>query len=43
MLKGELLQPGVQVDRVGSFTPEMREADNDVARYRMQRLKAEAG
>jgi ornithine cyclodeaminase/alanine dehydrogenase-like protein (mu-crystallin family) len=28
VLKGELLQPGVHVDLVGSFTPEMREADD---------------
>jgi ornithine cyclodeaminase/alanine dehydrogenase-like protein (mu-crystallin family) len=32
VLKGELLQPGVHVDLVGSFTPEMREADDDVVR-----------
>jgi ornithine cyclodeaminase/alanine dehydrogenase-like protein (mu-crystallin family) len=30
LLKGELLKPGVHVDLVGSFTPEMREADDDV-------------
>lgn len=32
LLKGELLQPGVHVDLVGSFTPEMREADDEVLR-----------
>jgi ornithine cyclodeaminase/alanine dehydrogenase-like protein (mu-crystallin family) len=30
LLKGALLQPGVHVDLVGSFTPEMREADDAV-------------
>jgi len=30
LIRGELLQPGVHVDLVGSFTPEMREADDDV-------------
>jgi len=30
LIKGALLQPGVHVDLVGSFTPEMREADDDV-------------
>jgi len=30
LLKGALLRPGVHVDLVGSFTPEMREADDDV-------------
>lgn len=30
LLRGELLQPGVHVDLVGSFTPEMREADDAV-------------
>jgi ornithine cyclodeaminase/alanine dehydrogenase-like protein (mu-crystallin family) len=30
LLKGRLLAPGVHVDLVGSFTPEMREADDDV-------------
>lgn len=29
-LKGRLLRPGTHVDLVGSFTPEMREADDDV-------------
>lgn len=29
-LKGKLLKPGVHVDLVGSFTPEMRESDDDV-------------
>ncbi len=29
-LKGRLLKPGVHVDLVGSFTPEMRESDDDV-------------
>jgi ornithine cyclodeaminase/alanine dehydrogenase-like protein (mu-crystallin family) len=29
-LRGKLLKPGVHVDLVGSFTPEMREADDDV-------------
>jgi ornithine cyclodeaminase len=32
LLKGALLQPGAHVDLVGSFTPEMREADDDVLR-----------
>lgn len=31
-LKGELLKPGAHVDLVGSFTPEMRESDDDVLR-----------
>ena len=31
-LKGSLLKPGAHVDLVGSFTPEMREADDDVLR-----------
>ena len=31
-LKGALLKPGAHVDLVGSFTPEMREADDDVLR-----------
>lgn len=31
-LKGALLRPGTHVDLVGSFTPEMREADDDVLR-----------
>ncbi len=31
-LKGKLLKPGVHVDLVGSFTPEMRESDDDVMR-----------
>lgn len=30
IIKGRLLKPGVHVDLVGSFTPEMREADDDV-------------
>jgi ornithine cyclodeaminase/alanine dehydrogenase-like protein (mu-crystallin family) len=29
-LKGRLLKPGAHVDLIGSFTPEMREADDDV-------------
>jgi ornithine cyclodeaminase len=29
-LKGRLLKPGAHVDLVGSFTPEMRESDDDV-------------
>jgi ornithine cyclodeaminase len=29
-LKGKLLKPGAHVDLVGSFTPEMREADDNV-------------
>lgn len=31
-LKGRLLKPGCHVDLIGSFTPEMREADDDVLR-----------
>lgn len=31
-LKGSLLKPGAHVDLIGSFTPEMREADDDVLR-----------
>lgn len=31
-LKGRLLKPGAHVDLIGSFTPEMREADDDVLR-----------
>ncbi|MGO8868378.1 MAG: ornithine cyclodeaminase [Alphaproteobacteria bacterium] len=30
LVKGKLLRPGVHVDLVGSFTPEMRESDDDV-------------
>jgi ornithine cyclodeaminase/alanine dehydrogenase-like protein (mu-crystallin family) len=30
ILKGKLLKPGTHVDLVGSFTPEMRESDDDV-------------
>jgi ornithine cyclodeaminase len=30
LIRGALLQPGVHVDLVGSFTPEMRESDDDV-------------
>jgi ornithine cyclodeaminase len=30
LIKGKLLKPGTHVDLVGSFTPEMREADDDV-------------
>lgn len=29
-IKGKLLKPGVHLDLVGSFTPEMRESDDDV-------------
>ncbi|ENA29266.1 MULTISPECIES: ornithine cyclodeaminase family protein [Pseudomonas] len=32
VIKGEWLSPGVHVDLVGSFTPQMREADDDVVR-----------
>ncbi|WP_313549841.1 ornithine cyclodeaminase family protein [Pseudomonas sp.] len=32
IIKGDWLQPGVHVDLVGSFTPQMREADDDVVR-----------
>lgn len=32
LIKGRLLKPGAHVDLVGSFTPEMREADDDVLR-----------
>ncbi|MBN9451556.1 MAG: ornithine cyclodeaminase [Bosea sp.] len=32
IIKGRLLKPGAHVDLVGSFTPEMREADDDVIR-----------
>lgn len=32
ILKGRFLKPGTHVDLVGSFTPEMREADDDVLR-----------
>jgi ornithine cyclodeaminase/alanine dehydrogenase-like protein (mu-crystallin family) len=31
-IKGRLLKPGAHIDLVGSFTPEMREADDDVLR-----------
>lgn len=31
-LKGSMLKPGCHVDLIGSFTPEMREADDDVLR-----------
>jgi ornithine cyclodeaminase len=32
LIKGALLRPGVHLDLVGGFTPEMREADDDAAR-----------
>ena len=32
LIHGQLLRPGTHVDLVGSFTPEMREADDDVLR-----------
>lgn len=32
LIKGALLQPGTHVDLIGSFTPEMRESDDDVVR-----------
>lgn len=32
ILKGEWLRPGQHVDLIGSFTPEMREADDEVMR-----------
>lgn len=32
LVKGALLQPGTHVDLIGSFTPEMRETDDDVMR-----------
>lgn len=32
LIKGALLKPGVHVDLVGGFTPEMREADDDAIR-----------
>jgi ornithine cyclodeaminase/alanine dehydrogenase-like protein (mu-crystallin family) len=32
LVKGALLKPGAHVDLVGAYTPEMREADDDVAR-----------
>ncbi len=32
LIRGELLRPGTHVDLVGSFTPEMREADDAVLR-----------
>ena len=32
LIRGELLRPGAHVDLVGSFTPEMREADDEVLR-----------
>ena len=32
LIKGEWLRPGQHVDLIGSFTPDMREADDDVMR-----------
>jgi len=32
LVKGALLQPGVHVDLIGAFTPQMRESDDDVVR-----------
>ena len=32
LIRGELLRPGTHVDLVGSFTPEMRESDDEVLR-----------
>lgn len=32
LVKGELLKPGAHVDLIGSFTPEMRESDDEVMR-----------
>lgn len=32
LIKGSLLRPGTHVDLIGSFTPQMRESDDDVVR-----------
>ena len=32
LLKGALLKSGTQIDLIGAYMPEMREADDDVAR-----------
>lgn len=32
LIKGKLLSPGTHVDLIGSFTPQMRESDDDVVR-----------
>lgn len=32
LIRGALLKPGTHVDLIGAYTPEMREADNDVVR-----------
>jgi alanine dehydrogenase len=32
IIKGEWLQPGIHIDLVGAFTPEMREADDECLR-----------
>lgn len=32
LVKGKLLSPGTHVDLIGSFTPQMRESDDDVVR-----------
>lgn len=32
LVKGQLLKPGAHVDLIGSFTPQMRETDDDVIR-----------
>lgn len=32
LVKGQLLSPGAHVDLIGSFTPQMRESDDDVVR-----------
>ncbi|KQU06091.1 ornithine cyclodeaminase family protein [Rhizobium sp. Leaf453] len=32
LIRGALLRPGTHVDLIGAYTPEMREADNDVVR-----------
>ncbi len=37
LVKGALLKPGAHVDLIGAYTPDMREADDDVAR-RARRL-----
>jgi len=32
LVRGELVQPGTHIDLIGSFTPEMRETDDEVVR-----------
>lgn len=43
LVRGELLKPGVHVDLVGGFTPQMREADDDAIRRARVYVDTRAG